>query len=316
MAVQAVPTKGNLMNTKKSLALAKNGYELLDRKRNILIREMMMLIDHANAIQNKIDSAYAEAYVALQTANIRNGFCDEISSAVPVENGLKLDSRSVMGVEIPILTMDESDNKNYLHYGTRTTNSAVDRAFIMFTKVKELTVELAEIENSVYRLADSIKKTQKRANALKNIMIPRFEETVKFITDALDEKDREEFSRLKVIKRTKLREADEADLSGKTDREKHLVFAVPAAEEKGDDVALVQGIIDLVYEASDGWVVVDYKTDRYSEKEADNKDERAALARSKHAFQLDSYAAAYEASGRKVSKKYLYLVRYGEFVEV
>ena len=70
-----------------------------------------------------------------------------------------------------------------------------------------LTVELAEIENSVYRLADSIKKTQKRANALKNIMIPRFEETVKFISDALDEKDREEFSRLKVIKKKKQKDA-------------------------------------------------------------------------------------------------------------
>ena len=194
MAVQAVPTKGNLMNTKKSLALAKNGYELLDRKRNILIREMMTLIDHANAIQEKIDDAYA--------------FCEDISNSVPVEDGLKLDSRSVMGVEIPILTMDESENYNYLHYGTRTTNSAVDKVYKLFTRVKELTVELAEIENSVYRLADSIKKTQKRANALKNIMIPRFEETVKFITDALDEKDREEFSRLKVIKRKKLRDSE------------------------------------------------------------------------------------------------------------
>ena len=114
-----------------------------------------------------------------------------------------------MGVEIPILTMDETDNCNYLHYGTRTTNSAVDNVYILFTKVKTLTVELAEIENSVYRLAISIKKTQKRANALKNIMIPRFEETVKFITDALDEKDREEFSRLKVIKRKKLNDAKE-----------------------------------------------------------------------------------------------------------
>ncbi len=207
MAVQAVPTKGNLMNAKKSLALARNGYELLDRKRNILIREMMTLIDHANAIQAQIDNAYAEAYIALQTANITNGFCEDISNAVPIENGLHLDSRSVMGVEIPILTMDESENYNYLHYGTRTTNSAVDKAFILFTKVKQLTVELAEIENSVYRLAVSIKKTQKRANALKNIMIPRFEETVKFISDALDEKDREEFSRLKVIKRKKLRES-------------------------------------------------------------------------------------------------------------
>ena len=110
MAVQTVPTKGNLMNTKKSLALAKNGYELLDRKRNILIREMMTLIDHANAIQQKIDDAYAEAYTALQTANVTNGFCEDISNAIPYENGLKLDSRSVMGVEIPILTIEERDD--------------------------------------------------------------------------------------------------------------------------------------------------------------------------------------------------------------
>ena len=115
-----------------------------------------------------------------------------------------------MGVEIPVLTMDDSEDHLFLHYGTRTTNSAIDNVYIQFTKVKELTVELAEIENSVYRLADAIKKTQKRANALKNIMIPRFEEIVKFITDALDEKDREEFSRLKVIKRKKLRDAAEA----------------------------------------------------------------------------------------------------------
>lgn len=210
MAVQTVPTKGNLMNAKKSLALARNGYELLDRKRNILIREMMTLIDHANALQAEIDGAYANAYIALQTANITNGFCEEISNAIPVENGLRLDFRSVMGVEIPILTMDESEKHDYLHYGTRSTNAAIDKAVILFSKVKELTVDLAEIENSVYRLADAIKKTQKRANALKNIMIPRFEETVKFITDALDEKDREEFSRLKVIKRKKLRESAEA----------------------------------------------------------------------------------------------------------
>lgn len=210
MAAQTVPTKGNLMNTKKSLALARNGYELLDRKRNILIREMMTLIEHANAIQAQIDGAYADAYKALQTANITNGFCEEISNAVPVEDGLKLDFRSVMGVEIPILTMDESEHHNYLHYGMRTTNFAIDEVFIHFTKVKEMTVELAEIENSVYRLADAIKKTQKRANALKNIMIPRFEETVKFITDALDEKDREDFSRMKVIKRQKLRENGKA----------------------------------------------------------------------------------------------------------
>lgn len=208
MAVQAVPTKGNLMNTKKSLSLAKNGYELLDRKRNILIREMMTLIDHANAIQEKIDSAYEEAYIALQTANVTNGFCEDISNSIPIEDTLKIDSRSVMGVEIPILTVGERQQHDFLHYGLRTTNSAIDKVYNKFSEVKYLTVELAEIENSVYRLADSIKKTQKRANALKNIMIPKFEETVKFISGALDEKDREEFSRLKVIKKKKLKDAD------------------------------------------------------------------------------------------------------------
>lgn len=213
MAVQAVPTKGNLMNTKKSLALAKNGYELLDRKRNILIREMMTLIDQANAIQEKIDNAYEQAYIALQTANITNGFCDDLSKSIPVENGLQLTSRSVMGVEIPILTISDKSHHDFLHYGMMTTNSAVDKVHNLFSDVKRMTVELAEIENSVYRLADSIKKTQKRANALKNIMIPRFEETVKFISDALDEKDREEFSRLKVIKRNKLREGEQQKLN-------------------------------------------------------------------------------------------------------
>lgn len=203
MAVQTVPTKGNLMNTKKSLSLAKNGYELLDKKRNILIREMMTLIEHANAIQQKIDTAYEEAYIALQTANVTNGFCEDISNSIPVEDTLELDSRSVMGVEIPILSVSERPQHDFLHYGLRNTNSAIDKVYMKFSEVKYLTVELAEIENSVYRLADAIKKTQKRANALKNIMIPKFEETVKFITDALDEKDREEFSRLKVIKKKK-----------------------------------------------------------------------------------------------------------------
>ena len=202
MAINAVPTKGNLMNTKKSLALAKTGYELLDKKRNILIREMMTLIDRANEIQGKIDKAYEEAYLALQTANITHGYCGDICNSIPVEDSLELDYRSVMGVEIPTVTIDKTKSQD-LYFGLSSTNAALDNAYFKFTEVKLLTTDLAEVENSVYRLADSIKKTQKRANALKNIMIPKFEETVKFITDALDEKEREEFSRMKVIKRQK-----------------------------------------------------------------------------------------------------------------
>lgn len=202
MASQVTATKGNLMSTKKTLALAKMGYELLDKKRNILIREMMTLIDRANEIQSKIDDAYSEAYLALQRANILSGFCSEIAQSVPLEDNLKLSYRSVMGVEIPIVSMQE-ESVPELHYGLFNTTSPLDDAYLKFNEVKVFTTELAEVENSVYRLADSIKKTQKRANALKNIMIPKFEAAVKFISDALEEKEREEFSRLKVIKKQK-----------------------------------------------------------------------------------------------------------------
>jgi V/A-type H+-transporting ATPase subunit D len=201
LAIQIVPTKGNLLATKKSLSLARTGFELMDRKRNILIREMMALIERANELQDKIDKTYEEAYAALQMANVTLGICDKIAETVPYDDNLNVAYRSVMGVEIPMVSLEHTPPT--LNYGLMNTNAMMDNAYLKFREVKYLTAELAEVENSVYRLADNVKKTQKRANALKNIMIPRFEETVKFITDALEEKDREEFSRLKVIKRQK-----------------------------------------------------------------------------------------------------------------
>ncbi len=205
MSAQIISTKGNLISIKRSLKLAKNGFQLLDKKRNILVREMILLIDRASEIQKKIDKAYTEAYFALQKANITLGICDELSNTVPEENGIKVLYRSVMGVEIPIVSISKNKQNKNVPFGLYSSNSMLDEAYIKFKQVKNLTVDLAEIENSVYRLANAIKKTKKRANALKNIMIPRFENSVKFITNALDEKDREEFSRLKVIKRHKIK---------------------------------------------------------------------------------------------------------------
>ena len=201
MAQQVFPTKGNLIQTRKTLELAKVGFELLDRKRNIIVREMMTLIDRASTIQDEIDSVYGTAYQALQKANIAHGVVSDIAQSVPVETGLSLDQRSIMGVEIPLVKL--SPQPVELSYGFMQSSSLVDEAYIEFDRVKKLTAELAEVENSVYRLATAINKTQKRANALKNIIIPNLTSTVKFIADSLEEKEREEFSRLKVIKAKK-----------------------------------------------------------------------------------------------------------------
>ncbi len=198
-----VPTKGNLIIAKNTLQLSRTGYELLDKKRNILIREMMSMIDKAKEVQEQISTTFTRAYGALQRANVELGIetVEKISLAVHVEDSLEVKFRSVMGVEIPIVVMNETEMKP--SFGFKSTTSSLDEAIARFNDVKKLTKLLAEIENSVFRLADSIKKTQKRANALKNIMIPRYEAETKFIANALEEKEREEFTRLKVIKRMK-----------------------------------------------------------------------------------------------------------------
>lgn len=192
------PTKGNLISSQKTLALARMGFDLMDRKRSILVREMMGLIDKANTLRDKIDSTYRVAYAALQAANITLGVVDSLAPSTPIEDGLNITFRSVMGVELPTVRLEHRDFQPW--YDFSSSNSAYDEAYISFHDVKLMLVELAEIENSVYRLAVAIKKTQSRANALKNIIIPDMEETCSYISDALEEKEREEFSRLKVIK--------------------------------------------------------------------------------------------------------------------
>ena len=195
------PTKGNLITSKKSLELARLGYDLMDRKRNVLIREMMNLVDKVKFLRENITEAYQEAYLALQQANISLGVVNEIANAITIEEGINIVYRSVMGVEIPMVTMNETDV--VLEYGFEESNSRLDEATIKYILAKRLTVVLAEVDTSIYRLARAIQKTQKRANALKNIVIPNLEGDIKYISEALEEKEREGFIRLKVIKNQK-----------------------------------------------------------------------------------------------------------------
>lgn len=202
MNPNAFPTKGNLILAKNSLSLAKQGYELMDKKRNILIRELMELISKAEEIQSEINETYTNAYKALQYANITMGI-NEVSAfahAIPIENSIKIKSRSIMGTEIPLVEYDNT-SKDVPMYAFYSTSEALDKAKAGFEKVKDLTIKLSAIENSAYRLAYNIKKTQKRANALQNITIPNYQELTTSISNALEEKEREEFTRLKVIKR-------------------------------------------------------------------------------------------------------------------
>ena len=197
------PTKGNLMLAKNSLALARQGYDLMDKKRNVLLKELMALIDEAKEIQEQIDSTFTKAYACLQRANIEHGISkvQQLAFTVPIEESIRIQTRSIMGTEIPHVKYDEKENN--LTYSFSTTSESIDIAREAFREVKDLTIKLSMVENSAYRLASNIKKTQKRANALKNIKIPMYTNLVHNINNALEEKEREEFTRLKVIKNMK-----------------------------------------------------------------------------------------------------------------
>jgi V/A-type H+-transporting ATPase subunit D len=201
--INIAPTKANLIKAKSFLEFSRSGFELLDKKRNVLIREMMSLMERVKDIQRRMTDTFKEAFEALQVANVSMGVHElrEIGLSISTKEDFKILTRSVMGVEIPTVKYEETNLK--AQYGFYRTNPAVDLAFIKFREVKYLIYEIAEIENSVYKLAIEIKKTQKRANALEKIQIPKYEEQVKYMEEVLEEKEREDFFRLKRVKNLK-----------------------------------------------------------------------------------------------------------------
>lgn len=195
------PTKSNLIKSKSSLELAIKGYELLDKKRTVLIKEMFLYVNKAKNMHNEIYKVIAEGYSALQNANITLGvkIVEDMSYGLPNDEHFDILLKSIMGVDIPTIKYKRSSIQPST--GFYNTNAAFDEARKKFIEVKYKIYELAELENSIFKLALEIEKTQKRTNALEYIRIPKFKEEVKFIHEVLEEKEREDFFRLKRLKK-------------------------------------------------------------------------------------------------------------------
>lgn len=200
MAVLVAPTKSNLIKAKASLELSNKGFELMDKKRNVLIKEMMSLVERAKDIQSRIYHTIDEAYRHLQYANITSGIknVENIAHSIPKDEEFEVLLKSVMGVDVPMIKYEKTALMP--SYGFHNTNPALDAATVCFREVRYMIYELAEIDNSIFKLAKEIQKTQKRTNALQHIQIPRYREQVKYIQEALEEKEREDFFRLKRVK--------------------------------------------------------------------------------------------------------------------
>ncbi|WP_071028179.1 V-type ATP synthase subunit D [Peptoniphilus raoultii] len=205
MASKVVPTKANLLAVKGQLSFAQKGYELLDRKRTVLMREIMELNKRAENLQAKIKETFNISYESLKEATISMGSeaLADISQSVNLEEDYEIKNRSVMGVEIPEIEYREKEIKT--EYSFHNSTISLDKATINMKNLLPLIYELAEVESSCIRLAEEIKKTVKRANALEKIQIPRFETIIASIENTLGEKEREDFFRMKKVKNKKNR---------------------------------------------------------------------------------------------------------------
>ena len=200
MENKVIPTKANLLNLKDQVQFAKKGYELLDRKRTVLIQEMMRLNQEARSLQKNIGDMLAQSYGSLMDASIVMGSENvrDLAQSMTLEGDFKLVSRTVMGVEVPKIQHKKKQRRT--EYAFHQTTAAFDQASLDFNRLLDYIYELAEVETSVFRIAEEIKETAKRANALDKIQIPRFTASIKQIEEVLQEKEREDFFRLKKVK--------------------------------------------------------------------------------------------------------------------
>lgn len=195
------PTRINLIRTKKTLEQSKSGLELLERKRDVLIRELRHFTYDAKKLREEINSVLARAYQNLIKSKVMMGSetVENVALAFLLKENFDLDYRSIMGVPVPIVNFQMKEDVKP-DYGFVDTSASLDKTFKEFSNVLEHLAQLAEIEGAAFKIADEVQKTQKRVNALKHVFIPRYSEIVKHIELVLEEKEREEFIRMKTAK--------------------------------------------------------------------------------------------------------------------
>ena len=198
------PTRMELLKLKDREKLAVKGHGLLKEKRNALIMEFFNILERVKGSRENVEKKLAEAFEDLTAAQISMGDLAVKKAAMSVTESVKvdIDSRSVMGVVVPLIDSETSKRTIVERgYGFMDTSAKLDEAAKKFEESIALIFELAEIEKTVVLLAAEIESTKRRVNALEHIIIPRMENTVKYIEMRLEEMERENFVRLKMIKK-------------------------------------------------------------------------------------------------------------------
>ncbi|MBM4241153.1 MAG: V-type ATP synthase subunit D [Euryarchaeota archaeon] len=197
------PTRMELLKLKDRVNLAVKGHKLLKEKRDALIMEFFSILDRAKGVRENVEKKLGKSFEDLIAAQAIMGDFAVGKAAMSVQESLdiEVDTRSVMGVTVPVIEY-KNIKKSMIQrgYGLVDTSAKLDEASCGFEEAIALILELSEVEMTVKLLAGEIESTKRRVNALEHIMIPRLQNTVKYIEMRLEEMERENFVRLKIIK--------------------------------------------------------------------------------------------------------------------
>ena|SRR3989338_9804676 len=204
MASNVKPTRSELLQVKKKIALASSGYRLLKKKRDGLILEFFNVLKKARNVRQELVDEYAKA---LQKINIARAVDTDLqirSAAMSIAQQpyLELDTKNIMGVKIPSITSQGVKKSIFERgYGILSATSKIDEAASSYEAVVEKILTAAEVEITLKRLLKEIERTKRKVNALEQITIPRFKSDAAYIRLRLEEMERENFSRLKMLKK-------------------------------------------------------------------------------------------------------------------
>jgi len=195
------PTKIELIKIKRSLVVAKSVYKILEDKRDVLLKRIEETIDEAGQARTDMSEPLSDAYRSLFNAYLTLGSnkLESIAHTTPSSLDIDVDVKVIVDVRIPTFAI--TDNKLGLNYGFADSNSNLDEATSMMRLVLPRILKAAEYENTILGLARGLEKTQRLINALDYVIMPDYEESIKFISSILEEREREDFARLKHVKK-------------------------------------------------------------------------------------------------------------------
>ncbi|HOT03921.1 MAG TPA: V-type ATP synthase subunit D [Methanolinea sp.] len=197
------PTRSELINLKKRIALSERGYKILKMKRDGLILEFFKVLEQAKDTRGDLNERYESAQAMMAVANTVEGAIGVKAAAFSVqqEPDIKVASKNIMGVVVPEIESSKvRKGLNERGYGVLGTTSVIDETALSFEELVEAIIRSAEIETTMKKLLDEIESTKRRVNALEFKVIPELTEARDFIKMRLDEMEREELFRLKKIK--------------------------------------------------------------------------------------------------------------------